>query len=202
VLPRPCPGSSPPTSLTAALPSSALFRIYAAGWHRRLKRADYTQHGPEEKRRQDTTDCLGQDVTRHSVPREVPPNGEGKGNRRVCAHELDDHRYHAATRNRQHAWSYGPAASSGDDFAIGSNHDQQKRAQASAKIRPQERDSGSQLTTAAARRHSGAPELHRPRTGLAVTVQGHITICGRLSWHHTTPHYTQPQRWGNGRNLR
>jgi hypothetical protein len=45
-----------------------------------------------------------------------------------CAHEIDDRHYHKPGRNRQHARSYGPAASSSDDFATGSNHDQQERA--------------------------------------------------------------------------
>jgi hypothetical protein len=45
-----------------------------------------------------------------------------------CAHEIDDRHHHESGRNRPHARSYGPAASSSDDFATGSNHDQQEHA--------------------------------------------------------------------------
>ena len=44
------------------------------------------------------------------------------------AHEIDDRHENKPGRNRQHARSYRSAASSSDDFATGSNHDQQKRA--------------------------------------------------------------------------
>jgi len=107
---------------------------YTTAWYRGPKRADRTEHRPEEKRRQDTTDCLSQNVTRHSVPREIAPNRERQGDCRVqmgsahCAHEIDDSHYHKSGRNHHHARSYGPAASSSDDFATGCNHDQQERA--------------------------------------------------------------------------
>src|ERR1039458_1367375 len=83
VLPRPCPESCSPTPLSTALPSPTLSVAYATARHRRPNRAYHAEHGPEEKRRQGASDCLCQDVARHSVPREVPPNREGQGNRRV-----------------------------------------------------------------------------------------------------------------------
>src|ERR1700680_1532385 len=45
-----------------------------------------------------------------------------------CAHEIYDRHHHESGRNRPHARTYGPAASSSDDFATGNNHDQQERA--------------------------------------------------------------------------
>src|SRR6202521_5285078 len=78
---------------------------------------------PQEERRRDTTDHLGEDVARHPAPREVTPHRECQGDGGIqmgstdCAHKVDDRHYHEPGRNHHHAQGYGSAALNSDDPA-------------------------------------------------------------------------------------